>query len=341
MRSKLLFLATVLLLTVAACGGGESDGDAGTGDQAATTATQATETPASSTVAPDATTVDTQTTATTTGTATASETLGDTILANANPDITSARFEAEFSFIPAEGSTDVPEGSLRMEGEFDNETGNARFFMDFGAFMESLTPEDLDGLPPEMAAVMGEPLELIVVGDTAYMRWGFFNLLLGTDDWIELPADETGSVTGQFGFGAEANSPAELINQLRDANADVQEIGRETVRGVETTHYLATVNLKQLAEELPSDERAELEEQFGNTSIDEFPIELWIGDDGLLYRYQMVLDATTAPEDMGEIQSMTMTFDIFDYGAEITVEPPDPSEVTSIDDLGGVFGAGG
>ncbi len=342
-----------LILVMAACGGGD-DPTADDPSQQRTEASGVETTTAATaeTTTSMAATETTQDAATGTGDGTAagagdgdatapgSNTLGAALLSGSEAEVTSARFEASFTFVPEPGSElEFPDAAIVMEGEFDSATGNARFLMDFGAFLSAAPTEDLEGMPPEMLDVFAEPLELITVGDTAYMKWGFFNALLGADGWVELPTDEAGTVTGQFGMGAEATSPTQMLEQLRDANATIEELGTETIRGVSTTHYRATLNLKELAETLPPDEQAELESQFGDTGIEELPMEIWVGDDGLVYRYTMEVDASSADTGMPGLQSMRMEFDMYDYGAEIIVEPPDPSEVTTIDQFGGLAGS--
>lgn len=353
MNIKHVATVLALILAMAACGGGDDPtaddpSEQGTETSVGETTTAATAAETTTSMAATETTQDSATgtedgTASGTGDGAASEpgsnTLGAALLAGTEAEVTSARFEASFTFVPEPGSElEFPDAAIVMEGEFDSTTGNARFLMDFGAFLSAAPTEDLEGMPPEMLDIFAEPLELITVGDTAYMKWGFFNALLGADGWVELPADEAGTVTGQFGMGAEATSPTQMLEQLRDANATIEEVGTETIRGVNTTHYRATLNLRELAETLPPDEQAELESQFGDTGIEELPMEIWVGDDGLVYRYTMEVDASSADTGMPGLQSMRMEFDMYDYGAEIIVQPPDPSEVTTIDQLGGLVG---
>lgn len=347
MNVKYLAAWSAMVLVMAACGGADPAAEEPpasveqTEPEAEQTATTAADTTTTTTVATTLATDATEAAPSSdqADTSGAGETLGAALLGGAETEVTSARFEARFTFVPAPGAeSQFPDGAIFMEGEFDSATGNARFLMDFGEFLAAAPTDDLEDLPPEMLEIFAEPLELITVGETAFMKWGFFNAFLGTDGWVELPADEAGSVTSQFGMGAEAMSPTQILEQLRDANATIEELGTETVRGVETTRYRAVLNLKELAETLPPDEQAELESQFGAAGIDELPMEIWLGTDGLVYRYVMEVDASAADTGVPGLESMRMEFEMYDYGETIVVEPPDPSEVTSIDQLGGVVG---
>ncbi len=162
-------------------------------------------------------------------------------------------------------------------------------------------------------------------------------MFLGEDvTWIELPADEAGAAAGSFGPASPGN-PAEFLSALEDANADVVEVGTETLRGVSTTHYLVTFDMEKLLEQATPEQRAELEAQ-GPLPVDQLPMDVWIGDDGLIYKYVMTLDGTAVETDPGQgFESMVMTFEIYDYGATIDIEAPPADEVTSSDALGGLF----
>ena len=267
-------------------------------------------------------------------------TLAAAILPSTDTEVLPGRFEATFTIVPADSGAGLGEVEMQIEGAFDPATESARILMDLGSLMAQAPADELEDIPPEMLAIFEEPMEIITVGDTSYMKWGFLNVFLGADGWVELPADETGAVTSEFGFGGNTGSPADLLDQLRDAEAEVEELGRESIRGVETTHYRALLDLEKLAENLPPEERAELEGQFGTEGINEFPIELWVSDEGLVHRYLMEIDATSLP-DNEDVDSMTMLFEMFDYGVPVEILPPDPSEVTPIDELAGGFGIGG
>jgi hypothetical protein len=77
--------------------------------------------------------------------------------------------------------------------------------------------------------------------------------------------------------------------------------------------------------------------------VDELPIETWIGDDGLVYRYVIDIDGSKVEATGADgFDQMTMTFEIFDYGAEVAVDIPSADDVTPFseleDRLGGLGG---
>lgn len=99
-----------------------------------------------------------------------------------------------------------------------------------------------------------------------------------------------------------------------------------------TTHYRAHVSVEKAIEQLPQEQRdmagaqlKALREQFG---LDTYPVEVWIDNDGLIWRQSSTLD-------FGE-GSMTMSLDILEYGVEVSVKEPPASEVFDSD---GFFGS--
>lgn len=251
-------------------------------------------------------------------------------------EATSGRFSGEMAF----GLTSGDSFSMSFEGSFDTaaEASDVEMQMDLAAMMESMGESaDLGGL----GAGLDEPIRVRSIGDTGWIQWGFFSLLgVQTGQWVEMSQGEASSITSGLGAaGAASNGPMSMIESLRDADAEITEVGRETVRGVETTHYSAVIDLEAAADELDEAEKAELESRFGQT---EFPVDFWIGDDGLLYRWSMTMsgaamsagDATGMLAGDAEVEDLTATFEMFDYGSDIEITPPDPSEVVSGADLG-------
>ncbi len=107
------------------------------------------------------------------------------------------------------------------------------------------------------------------------------------------------------------------------------------MRGVETTHWLAVFD----TETLTAEQRAELEAQSGAIPLEEMPMDIWIGDDGLVYRYVVDLAGDTVETTPGEgFERMVMTFEMFDWGEDIDVEAPPADQVTDASELEALFG---
>jgi len=176
------------------------------------------------------------------------------------------------------------------------------------------------------AELFEEPLIVRTIGDQAYISWPILTMFTGGQgSWIETDADDASSVTDSFG-GAGTGSPSDFIASLEDANAEVTELGTEEIRRVETTNFRALVDLVELSASMSAEEQSSLEADFGDIHTSEFPTEFWVAGDGLLCRYSMEIT-----EDAGG--SASFVFDMFDYGADISIEAPPADEIIPADQL--------
>ena len=242
-------------------------------------------------------------------------------------DATKGRMDGS---ITIEGVPDLPGGSFEMpfSGAFDNEAGNFSFIMDMSSFASQFGEE----IPPEAAGLFGDlgEMELRTIGETSYIRFPFFSQFLGTQtDWIATPAEEGQSATSGFGGSAPSN-PADFLEFFEELNGTVEELGRETIRGVDTTRYLVVFDTKDLLANASPEERAEI----GLPPIDCLPMDLWISDDGLINKYVIAMDGTdldVAPDEAFE--SMVIDFEMYDYGSDIVIEAPPADQVTDMESL--------
>ena len=332
MRKRIISLLTVLVLLAAACGGGD---DAGTDGETSTTATTiATQDGSTTSAAPGESTTEAPAGSTTqapTGTDAGALSVLSTAL-DTSTESTSARMEGSIEIIG--GDETVGEFKMEFSGAFADDS-NFTFIMDLSGVAAAAGDE----IPPEFADLFGE-MEIRQIGDTSYIKFGFFSMLGVTTEWVSFPADEGADAVGGF-TGSNPTNPTEFLGQLKDANAEVTEVGRETVRGVETTRYRAVFDVDALKEGLSADELAEFEEGLPADAFPSgMPMEFWIGDDGRIYRYVIDLAGSDVNFDANEEQfeRMIMTYEIYDHGAAIDIEVPPADQVTDGSGLGGSFG---
>jgi hypothetical protein len=335
-------LIAVFALLAAACGGGDaSDTGTASDDETRTTAvTETTVAETTTTAAAETTTTAAPETTTTAVDPTTTTVAGDTLAFSEldsafvkTSEIDAARMEGSIVIAGIEGLPSGTEFAMPFSGAFDNATGAFSFTMDLSGIAAAAGEE----IPAEFGDLFSE-MEIRTIGDVAYMRFPFFSAFLGVEtEWIKIPADEAGSAAGGFSGGVSPANPTGSLDAFRDADAKVSELGREEVRGVETTRYLVLIDMEQLLANATPEERAELEAQ-GPLPFDELPLQLWIGDDDLIYRYVMDISGDSVDAAPGEgFERMTMTFDIYDYGATIEIEEPPAADVTDAEELGGLF----
>ena len=247
--------------------------------------------------------------------------------------MSSARFEGTIEITGTPGSELPGTVTMAFSGAFDEPNQASEVTVDFGALMAAAMEAD-----PEAAAGMelfGEflqdPIQMITIGDTSWIKWGLLAIFGVEDKWLEAPAEEGGGFTSEMGFGGE--SPTDLLESLADADADLAEVGREEIRGVETTHYRADVDVEALAASMSAAERAEFEAGLGTPTEGVYVIDLWIDDGGLLHRF--VLDAAELPETAdNDVSNMKVSYDIWDHGVDLNISPPPADQIVTEAELG-------
>lgn len=154
--------------------------------------------------------------------------------------------------------------------------------------------------------------------------------------WVSVDLTKaTGIDLGQL--SRLSQNPADQLEMLRTASDDVEQRGKKEVRGVETTHFHATLNMRKALDEglkaLPEKDREKtkraLEAMIQQSGLDTIPVDVFLDDDGVLRRMVMDMEMAAAQEG-GEKVRMVMTMDMFDFGMPVDVTPPPASEVTDI-----------
>ncbi len=305
-----IIIVVVLALIGAACGSDVAE----TPDSSEAAQTTVTQTAPATTVPPTTTPPTTVPAATTTE---AAQESGDDPLSQAarqSADAQSGRFEATMEITSAELGGET--GIVPISGEFAD--GRYSMTMD----MTSLLAASGE-VPPELATQFGE-LQYIVDGDTVYMKFGLMAMLGAQTEWVSMPVDQADQTAG-FGASGPA-SPTSPLEDFAAAGAEVTEVGPETVRGVDTTQYLVEFD----AEDLEALEDT-TSQSFAEQGIEMLPVNFWIGDDGFIYRYQLTIDESVTGDATGD--TLLLTYEIFDYGADIAIELPDPADVSDFSDL--------
>lgn len=219
--------------------------------------------------------------------------------------------------------------AMKVAGESIDMTGSGAF--DYRASSGSLTYRMQI---PELGNIR---MDMRMIGAKLYLRMpaelagGMFP---NGKEWlgVDLGKSLEQAGLGSFDF-AQQQDPAQALQFLRAASADVKEAGSATVKGVETTRYVGRMDLRQALDagldklELPDAERAKARkgmkwmlDQLGSSSL---PFEVFVDEDGLLRR--MTMDLGTAIE--GERIDMAMTMDYFDFGVDVDVQAPPARDV--------------
>ncbi|MFL6205212.1 MAG: hypothetical protein ACJ739_07645 [Acidimicrobiales bacterium] len=228
---------------------------------------------------------------------------------------------------------------LVATGVFDKAAGQGAFSMDMAPLLQQLGAGDGESLPFDLDDAT---LEMVIDGDTLYLRSPLFGLFTDADRWLSASAQELGAAGG---FGVGSTDPTTLLEALRGVGRDPEVVGQEEVRGVPTTHYRAAMSLADALAEVPEAQRAEAEaafEQLGDLDTAEVPVDVWVDGDDLPRRVRMDMGAVLAGLAGGPGRA-TMTLELFDYGQPVEIQVPTPDDVRPaaevLPDVGGMLGS--
>ncbi len=177
--------------------------------------------------------------------------------------------------------------------------------------------------------------------------------LLGDAKWLKVDAGQLGS----------ANSPAQYTQYLEYlrgvSNGGVTTVGHDTIRGVDTTHYRADIDVakaiaaerERLAKMSPM-MRQLMEKDLDALAASDAPMhaDVWIDDHDMVRRFKMDMPALKVPVSGRTVEeSVSAQIDLYDFGTPVDVQAPPPSEVRDLSQLlngalgslGGVSGLGG
>jgi len=158
-------------------------------------------------------------------------------------------------------------------------------------------------------------VDLRLVGDQVFL------LPTGAQQWQRFQASQ---ISGQQGFGA--SNPISGLDYLRGVSKSVSNEGTEEVRGVKTTRYHALVDIRQTAERLDGDARRRVE-AVSQLGVEELPTDIWIDDEGRIRREFF----TMRMEQSGQVITIAMTMELFDFGIPVDVQPPPDDQVVEGD----------
>ncbi|HVD38929.1 MAG TPA: hypothetical protein VNC15_08880, partial [Solirubrobacterales bacterium] len=140
-------------------------------------------------------------------------------------------------------------------------------------------------------------------------------------EWMMVDFGAAMELDGPLPAGGDVKGELGLLETVGD---DVRKLGKEKVRGVETTRYRGTLDPSEEAQKLRengSDDFATKVKEEGSP----VKVEAWIDGDELVRRMRIV-SSHPAAEGNPEM-TIDMTVDLFDFGYEAKIEAPDSDEV--------------
>jgi hypothetical protein len=161
--------------------------------------------------------------------------------------------------------------------------------------------------------------------------------LPGGKSWLKMDLEALSKKQGidlsKLQQGANAD-PTKALEFLRRA-ASPTVVGQETVGGVETTHYEATIDLWRLAVIEPdAGRRASMKRAIELSGIRSYPVEVWIDGAGYVRRMRITI-VQVVPEAPGGVATLTMTEELTSFDDRVSVAVPPDSSVIDVTELAG------
>jgi LppX_LprAFG lipoprotein len=164
-------------------------------------------------------------------------------------------------------------------------------------------------------------MRVVLRGTTMYMTSNLFaGRLPNGASWLSIDLGKEGKALGVDISALSSQAPASALEQLK-ASGRVTEVGQQTLAGVPTTHYTATIDsgqLDKLDKELHYD-------------VSYAPVDVWIDGRGLVRRMHFVTVA--AAHDAVPETVTDMTLDLSRYGEPVSVAVPGAAETFDTTEL--------
>ena len=198
--------------------------------------------------------------------------------------------------------------TVRGQGAFDYEASRGRLELD--------APSMLSGARLEVRIVDSK----LFVRTPAALAW-----VPGVKPWV---AVGDGRSLDAYGLGELQQDPGRLLSLLRASSTKVTETGTAAIRGVETTRYVAQLELTKALEAnldalgLTATERAALrraaDELRARSARQTLPVVVFVDGEGLVRRL-------TLRDAEGSV-----SVDFWDFGADVDVQAPPARDVTEL-----------
>ncbi|MGW1226538.1 hypothetical protein [Streptomyces sp. NPDC001515] len=153
----------------------------------------------------------------------------------------------------------------------------------------------------------------------------------GGKRWISYSYDDLARAGGASGAAMKEQmqntTPEQGVKSLL-ASGDVKEVGKEQVRGVDTTHYSGTVDVAELTaktSKLDADQVEALKKQLNDAGITTEKIDIWVDENDLLVK----------KTERGRMKTGELNSTVFysDYGVKVSAERPPASQTIGFADL--------
>jgi hypothetical protein len=240
--------------------------------------------------------------------------------------------------------------SIAADGGFDTSAKRSQMSVDLSALADLIKSlgSSLGGkVTGDLGTSDDWKLDVIQDGGVAYVHFPLLaKQLPNGKTWIKGDAKTLSSAgTGEIQqFGALAGTnPRDVFGLLKAVSGSIEAVGTDEIRGVETSHYRATIDSAKVESLLPEAQRGTLG-SLGPSGSAKVPIDVWIDADQRIRKLAIDLAAidqgttTSSSTESGtplpqlgadgtmEIEG-SVVFEVYDYGKPLTLDLPPADQV--------------
>lgn len=203
-------------------------------------------------------------------------------------------------------------------------------------------------LTVDAGSAVGGKIRMLMIGTIIYMQLpqNLASQVPGGKPFVKIDLQQVGQQQGIDIAALQQQNPdaASQLAFLNGAGADFHSVGKENVRGAETTHFQGTVDLAKAAQAAATpelkDAMTKTQQKLGSSSL---PMDVWIDGQGRMRKLTYSMDiGKLAAANGGPAQTgtLTETIELFDYGVKVNVAEPPADQVTDLSALLAGAGAG-
>ncbi|XRQ06216.1 hypothetical protein ACN3XK_58300 [Actinomadura welshii] len=175
-------------------------------------------------------------------------------------------------------------------------------------------------------------MQQVLINRNIYMKMPMLSELgagSSAKPWIKMSLDELGRQSGlnidQLLQQSQQMDPVQNTKMLT-ASKDAREVGKETVDGVETTHYTGTYRIEDALAQLPADQQEVIRKGYAQSGMDDMQFDVWV--DGEQLPRKMAMKSGQTADGV-----MNMTFTYRDFGRPVQITEPPASQVTDFSEM--------
>ena len=178
-------------------------------------------------------------------------------------------------------------------------------------------------------------LEMRIVDGAAYMKMPeAIGAIFGGGKWFKIP--DLGSADHALP-GLGQSDPSQFLAYVEKVSDGVTKVGSEPIRGVDTTHYKASLDMGKAVDRagVPPSLRDELRHLFGRSDgASAIPADVWVDGNGLARRIKLQLDLGAlvggAAGSGDTAPTVTASMDLYDFGVPVHVVAPPADAVMEL-----------